>query len=98
MIATFLMASIASTGQTVRGRVVDIVTSAPLFGASVKVVGTSAGAITDTDGRFSITVAPNGQLDVSYVGYETKRVPVNNQTELLISLSNASSILSDVVV
>ena len=98
MTALFLMASIASMGQTVRGRVVDAVTSSPLVGASVKVVGASSGTSTDADGRFSINVASTGQLDVSYIGYETKRVPVNNQTELLILLINSSSILSDVVI
>ena len=98
MIGVFLLASIASTGQTVRGRVTDVVTSAPLVGASVKVVGTGVGTSTDTDGRFSISVASNGQLEISYVGYETKRVPVDNQTELVITLTNISSILSDVVV
>jgi len=97
-IVIFLLISITSVGQTVRGRVIDAVTSAPLVGASVKVVGASGGASTDADGRFSINVASNGQLDVSYVGYETKRVPVNNQTELLILLNNVSSILSDVVI
>src|SRR2546423_6970004 len=98
MTAIFMMASIAATGQTVKGRVVDAASNAPLSGASVKVVGAGLGTSTDVDGRFSINVASNGQLEFSYVGYETRRVPVNNQTELSIALVSSSSTLADVVV
>src|ERR1700730_14341659 len=96
--AIFLMAAIAATGQIVKGRVVDAANNAPLSGASVKVVGTGLGTSTDADGRFSINVASNGQLEISYVGYDPKIVPVNNKTELLITLISSSSVLSDVVV
>ncbi len=98
MTAFFLLASISLSAQTVRGRVTDAVTNSPLMGATIKVVSTGAGTRTDVDGRFSINVGSNGELEVSYVGYETRRVSVNSQTELLIALNNASSILSDVVV
>jgi len=98
IIAIFLMASIAATGQTLKGRVVDAASNAPLSGASVRVVGSGIGVSTDAEGRFSITVSSIGQLEVSYVGYETKRVSVNDQADLLIQLTNSSSILSDVVI
>ena len=96
--AIFLMASVATSAQNVSGRVVDSDNNTPLSNASVKVVGTAIGRLTDADGRFTITVAPNGQLEVSYIGYEIRIVNVNNQTELLILLASSSSILSDVVV
>lgn len=41
----------------------------PLIGASVLVVGTSTGAATDIDGKFSIEVAQGKTLRISYVGY-----------------------------
>ncbi len=94
----FLMASIAATAQTVRGRVVDAENNSPLNNASVKVVGSGLGTTTDADGRFSISVAANGQLEISYVGYDTKRVSVNNQSELLIQLISSSSMLTDVTI
>lgn len=96
--AIFLMASIAATAQTVKGRVVDADNNNPLGNASVKVVGTGVGTTTDADGRFSINVASNGRLEVSYIGYETKIVPVNNQSDLLITLVSSSSTLGNVVV
>ena len=39
----------------------------PIIGATVKVVGTNTGAITDMDGKFSVNAASNAQLAVSYV-------------------------------
>src|SRR5215211_2235392 len=92
--AIFLMAFISAMAQTIKGRVVDSGNNTPLSGASVKVIGTSVGTTTDANGRFSINVVPDGQLEVSYIGYETKIVPVNNQTELLIPLISSSSVLS----
>jgi len=94
----FLMASIIARTQTIRGRVVESEKNTPLSGASVRVIGTNVGTTTDADGRFSINVASDGQLEVSYIGYETQKVSVNNQTELLITLISSSSILSDVIV
>ena len=96
--AIFLMASIIVTAQTIKGRVVESEKNTPLSGASVRAIGTNVGTTTDADGRFSISVAQDGQLEVSYIGYETQKVSVNNQTELLISLISSSSILSDVIV
>src|SRR5687768_6119148 len=93
-----LMAAVTATAQTVKGRVVDAENNSPLNNASVKVVGSGLGTTTDADGRFTITVAANGQLEISYVGYDTKRVSVNNQSDLLIQLVGASSMLTDVTI
>ena len=96
--AIFLIASIAATAQTVKGRVVDADNNNPLSNATVKVVGKVVGTTTDADGRFSMNVASNDRLEVSYIGYETKIVPVNNQSDLLITLISSSSTLTNVVV
>ncbi len=50
----------------------------PVIGASVMVVGTQIGTVTDIDGHYSITV-PNGNrgLKVSMIGYETQQANVN---------------------
>lgn len=64
---------IHAQNQTVTGLVVDA-TGEPIIGASVKVVGTSQGTITDLDGKFSINVAPKGKLEVSYIGFSSQVV------------------------
>lgn len=63
---------------TVNGTVTDR-TGQPLVGAAVTVTSeeNTRGVSTDTDGRFTLTVPPNAELTVSYIGYraQTVRVP-----------------------
>ena len=59
----------------VRGTVVDAAGD-PIIGASVKVIGTNGGGITDMNGQFSVQAARDAQLEISYVGYLTQRVRV----------------------
>ncbi|MDR3327523.1 MAG: SusC/RagA family TonB-linked outer membrane protein [Prevotellaceae bacterium] len=58
-------------GRTVSGKVVDSETKTPLIGASVQVVGTSDGTVTDIDGKFTVTL-PDGHntLKISYMENE----------------------------
>ncbi|MBR5928965.1 MAG: TonB-dependent receptor [Prevotella sp.] len=70
----------------------------PIIGATVKVVGTNTGAITDMDGKFSLNAASNAQLSVSYVGYVTQRVNVAGKSNLVITMKEDAQSLSDVVV
>ena len=81
---------------TVQGTVVDG-TGEPLIGASVIPQGTTAGAATDFDGKFQLTVDSKATLVVSYVGYDTQNVPVNGQTTLKIVMKENSLVLDEVV-
>ncbi len=70
----------------------------PLVGASIVEKGTSNGAITDLDGNFKLDVSSGKAiLVVSFVGYETKEVALNNQSTLELKLSEGSA-LNEVVV
>ncbi len=81
---------------TVHGTVVDP-EGEPLIGASVLVKGTSTGVATDIDGEFRLDCASNATLVISYVGYNTKEVAVNGQTELNITLEENGVMLQEVV-
>lgn len=70
----------------------------PLIGASVTVKGTTVGTITDLDGNFSLQVAGNAVLVVSYIGYASKELPLNNQQNVKIVLKEDSKALEEVVV
>ena len=54
----------------------------PVIGATVKVKGSSTGAITDFNGNFSLQANPNASLEISYVGYATQTVAINGQSNL----------------
>ncbi|UOQ76004.1 TonB-dependent receptor plug domain-containing protein [Hymenobacter sp. 5516J-16] len=67
-------------------------------GVTVLEKGTSNGATTDADGRYSLTVADNATLTFSFVGYLTQEVPVSGRTSVNISLAPDSKALNEVVV
>ncbi|MEO5999744.1 MAG: SusC/RagA family TonB-linked outer membrane protein, partial [Chitinophagaceae bacterium] len=71
----------------------------PLQGVSVVIAGKQNGTTTNSDGRFTMTV-PNANtvLEISSVGFLTKRVNVGDQTEIAVTLENDIAGLSDVVV
>lgn len=62
--------------QKVSGIVTDASTGEPLIGVSVQVEGTTTGAITDVNGKFSIEAAKDAIIIFSFMGYVTERVTV----------------------
>ncbi|MEO9003585.1 MAG: SusC/RagA family TonB-linked outer membrane protein, partial [Ginsengibacter sp.] len=66
----------------------------------VLIVGSNVGTATNNEGHFTLN-APNDKnitLEISSVGYQTKRVNVGKQTEMNIVLETDIAGLSDVVV
>lgn len=80
--------------QTVKGNVSDA--QGPVIGATVKVSGSSAGAITDLDGNFTLQCNVGDMLEISYVGYKTQKVKA--QPSMKIVLVEDGKVLGDVVV
>ena len=74
-LAFFLTSATIFAQGVVTGTVIDADMEAPLPGANVRVVGTNNGTITDFGGVFSLEVEQaSGTLEISYVGFESKRV------------------------
>ncbi|GAA4825093.1 TonB-dependent receptor [Algivirga pacifica] len=69
-----------------------------LPGVNVSVKGTTKGTVTDMDGKFSLYVDKGVTLVVSYIGYKTKEVTVENQSNLALTLEVNPAQLSEVVV
>ncbi len=95
--ATESHANVAVAGpddQEITGTVEDA--DGPMIGATVKVVGTSNGTVTDLDGNFKIKCKPGDMLEVSYVGYATIQVKASNGMKVV--LSEDKTLLSEVVV
>jgi TonB-dependent starch-binding outer membrane protein SusC len=84
---------------TVTGRVTDGAAGESLPGVSVVIDGTTTGVITDIDGRFSITVPNENAIIVfSFVGYSTRRIPLEGRSVLEIDLTPVAIDLDEVVV
>lgn len=70
-----------------------------IIGANVVVKGTTIGTITDLDGRFILDNIPeNAILQISYIGYHTQEIPVDQQTSFNIRLIEDTQALEEVVV
>lgn len=88
--------SVYAQNITVTGTVIDN-TGEPLIGATVMQKGTQHGVATDIDGNFSISVPSKATLQFSYIGYDTKEVPVNGQNRIDVTLENNTTVLDEVV-
>ena len=70
----------------ITGTITDEATGEALIGASVIVQGTSTGATTDINGKFSIDAKQGDVLQVSYTGYTTVTKTVEASTDYSISM------------
>lgn len=94
-----LIASSVHAQLTLKGKVVDEFDN-PLPYVNVSLQNTNFGTTTDDDGRFFLkTKKYRGTLEVSFVGFETQTIRVNQKTKYLnIVLKEESDQLDEVVV
>ncbi len=89
---------IAPFSFSVEGRIVDQ-DGQPLIGVNVLVKGTNKGTATDFEGRFVLDdVDEKAILVVSYVGYQTKEVPVAGKPSIEITLLSDTHLLDELIV
>ena len=95
-ILTFSL-GLAAQNVTVKGAVMDD-SNVPLIGATVKVVGTTTGAVTDSNGNYSITTNPDATLEVTYLGYISQATPIARRAVIDFILKEDTDYLDEVVV
>ena len=97
-LAMFLLVVGAAFSQTkVNGTVVSQEDGEPVVGASVLVVGTQTGTVTNAEGKFSLTVpAGKSTLRITYVGMEP--IEVSARANMRIVLTSDSKALDEVIV
>ena len=87
------------TKRTITGTVLTGDTNEPAIGATVYLRNSTTGTITDTNGKFSITVEGlGGVLDFSYIGYKSQEVALVGQTSINVTLQPDNEVLDEVVV
>ena len=91
------LTSVTWAQTTVTGTVTDN-ENIPLPGATVLEKGTTNGTTADFDGNYTIEVAQEAILNISYLGYATKEVSVNGNTSINVQLEPDATQLEDVVV
>ena len=97
LMGLFLMVGGALAQTKVSGTVVSQEDGEPIIGASVLVVGTNVGTVTNASGKFSLTL-PQGrtQIRVTYVGMRTQAV--NAHDGMVVRLGLDANSLDEVVV
>ena len=106
--AGFLMSFLSSFGRDidrhnnvsfqqnqVHGTVTD--GSSPLPGVTISIKGkTNNSSITDYNGQYTINALASDTMIVSFIGFKTKFIPVNNSTKIDITLAYDTTTLQEV--
>ncbi|CAM4090328.1 TonB-linked outer membrane protein, SusC/RagA family [Pedobacter westerhofensis] len=86
--------------RTITGKITDE-TGGPLPGVSIKLKGTTAAAITNNNGSFSIQIpesTQDGILVFSFVGYKVQELPIPASSVLNVKMVPDSKNLNELVV
>lgn len=97
MLTTLLPDSVLAQTKRITGKVVAVRQEA-LQGVNVLVKGSTRGAITDSQGEFSLEAAPSDLLMVSFIGFKSKEVRVGTNTSFTITLDEDATQLTELVV
>src|SRR3989441_8391719 len=85
-------------GTQVSGTVTSATTGEKLWGVTVRVKGTQTQTVTDQQGRYALVAPADAVLTFAEIGYRGKEQPVGGQTTLDVTLEQAPTMLSEVVV
>lgn len=98
----FLPMAIAFTSyaqrRPVEGKITDASDGSAITGASILVKSTTRGTISDVNGNFSIDAAQGETLVISFIGYQSQEITLDNQSTLSIALEAGVNALQEVVV
>lgn len=86
----FLMVVLGAFAQTVTGVVMS--EDGPLPGATIIIKGTTQGTTSDFNGNFSINADADAVLEVSFVGFVSQDIAVNNQNNLTVTLASDNAL------
>src|ERR1700730_15377862 len=99
---SFVLFLLFQSGHAQNRTITGIVTDEkgrPVIGASVLPQGSRSGVTTDQAGRFNLPISTSVKdILVSYVGYESQLVSVNNASAVNVSLQPTGNNLDSVIV
>lgn len=81
----FLFIGVCFAQTQVRGTVTSSEDGEPIVGASILIIGTKTGTVSDVDGNFTLTL-PEGKtlLEVSYLGMTPKKVKASPNMKVVL--------------
>lgn len=98
LLIIFLFHGLLFSQQTITGTISDS-DGQPLPGATIIVTGTTNGTTSDFDGNYTLDGVPSdANLTITYIGFNSLTIDVNNQSTINVSLIETNEALSEVVV
>jgi len=84
--------------RTITGTVTAKEDGLPIPGATVKVKNSTVVTVSNSAGKYSLSVPPGSSIQVSFVGYTTQTIAVGNQSTINVVLVSSANQLGEVVV
>lgn len=89
---------VSHQGRKISGIVKDTY-GEPIIGATITGIGTTARAVTDTDGRYTINLPQQAKtIEISFIGFTTQTITVGNQNNIATTMEEDTHGLNEVVV
>lgn len=91
----------AQTAGTVKGKVLNDSTGKPQANASIMIVGTKRGTVTDAQGNFTLKLPDESKqykIQVSHTGFSMKEITVKNGDNLTIKIKESTNGEDEIVV
>ncbi len=98
LLMLFSVFAVLGYARTVTGVITSASDREPIIGASVQVQGTTRGASTDFDGKYTLEAQDNDVLVITYVGMTPQKVKVGGRDVVNVVLQENSQVLNEVVV
>ena len=98
VLGTFFVSK-TTAQNVVTGVITDLNTGDALPGATVKIEGSSVAAVTDTKGKYTISIpSSNTKLVFTYIGYQPREMSIDGRETINVQLTRSESSLNEVVV
>ena len=94
----FAVSQGAFAQKAITGKVINAEDGLAMPGVSVVVKGTTTGMATDNNGIFTLNVSNDAIIVLSFMGFKTVEILVENQTQFDVTLQPDVNVLGDVVV
>ena len=99
VLAAMLLCTQLQAQRSLSGTVQDISDGSPIVGATVVLKGTTTGAYTNEEGKFTISAPDNATtLVISYIGFKTEEIEIGDQTTFNIRMSTEVTAVDEVVI
>src|SRR5687767_922366 len=99
LFVVFAVTSVWAQERIVTGKVSAAEDGSPLPGVNVVLKGTTNGAVTDAEGRYTLNITSSGEyLVFSFIGLQSQEISIGDRTTIDVALSLDVRQLSEVVV